>query len=186
MEFYKRWGIVKDFSVNTVIEEVSTVSEEVSTARRNLVLLVQVVMIKVAYVHSPLMDYDKKGKKRWRILQDFSVSTAIEEVSTFSEEVSTARRNLVLLVIFKTAKLILYALTENPIIYVSHIEQFWSTTKIKTLNNREQEIHVKVDGKTRVITEASVRRHLKLSDANVLNLLPRMGLAVTKQLLLPA
>ncbi|GKA97345.1 hypothetical protein Tco_0825239, partial [Tanacetum coccineum] len=135
MEFYKRWGIVKDFSVNTVIEEVSTVSEEVSTARRNLVLLVQVVMIKVAYVHSPLMDYDKEGKKRWRILQDFSVSTAIEEVSTFSEE-------------------------------------FWSTTKIKTLNNGEQEIHVKVDGKTRVITEASVRRHLKLSDANGIDFLP--------------
>ncbi|GJY97540.1 hypothetical protein Tco_0514450 [Tanacetum coccineum] len=69
---------------------------------------------------------------------------------------------------FLNASHIRYALTENPIIYVSHIEQFWSTAKIKTLNNGEQEIHVKVDGKTRVITEASIRRHLKLIDENEL------------------
>ncbi|GKD79948.1 putative ribonuclease H-like domain-containing protein, partial [Tanacetum coccineum] len=49
----------------------------------------------------------------------------------------------------------LYALPENPIIYVSHIEQFWSTAKIRTLNNGEQEIHAKVDGKSKVITGVS-------------------------------
>ncbi|GJS86452.1 hypothetical protein Tco_0769088 [Tanacetum coccineum] len=73
---------------------------------------------------------------------------------------------------FLNASYIRYALTKNPIIYVSHIEQFWSTAKIKTLNNGEQEIHVKVDGKTRVITEASVRMHLKLADENGIDFLP--------------
>ncbi|GKC43922.1 helicase, partial [Tanacetum coccineum] len=34
------------------------------------------------------------------------------------------------------------------------------------ISNGEQEIHAKVDGKTKVITEASVRGHLKLADAN--------------------
>ncbi|GKA86438.1 hypothetical protein Tco_0808149 [Tanacetum coccineum] len=56
-----------------------------------------------------------------------------------------------------------YALTVSPAIYVSYIEQFWSTTKIKTVNN-EIQIHAKVDGKTIVISESSVGRDLQFND----------------------
>ncbi|GJT23528.1 hypothetical protein Tco_0893465 [Tanacetum coccineum] len=56
-----------------------------------------------------------------------------------------------------------YALTVSPTIYVSYIEQFWSTTKIKTINN-ETQIRAKVDGKTTVITESFVRRDLHFDD----------------------
>ncbi|GKB16478.1 putative ribonuclease H-like domain-containing protein [Tanacetum coccineum] len=53
-----------------------------------------------------------------------------------------------------------YALTANPTIYVSLIEQFWQTVTVETINNEEQQLTVTVDGKTFAITEATLRRHL--------------------------
>ncbi|GKD76342.1 hypothetical protein Tco_1338963 [Tanacetum coccineum] len=64
---------------------------------------------------------------------------------------------------FLNASPIRYALTVSPTIYVSYSEQFWSTAKIKTVNN-ETKIRAKVDGKTIVITESSVRRDLYFKD----------------------
>ncbi|GJV10717.1 uncharacterized mitochondrial protein-like protein [Tanacetum coccineum] len=54
-----------------------------------------------------------------------------------------------------------YALTKNPTIYVSLIEKFWQTITVRTVDNRDQEIIVTVDGKEFTIIEASVRRHLQ-------------------------
>ncbi|GKC20720.1 hypothetical protein Tco_1022870 [Tanacetum coccineum] len=59
-----------------------------------------------------------------------------------------------------------YALTVSPTIYVSYIQQFWSTSKIKTINN-ERQICAKVNGKTIVISESSVRRDLQFHDEDV-------------------
>ncbi|GJZ23740.1 putative ribonuclease H-like domain-containing protein [Tanacetum coccineum] len=64
---------------------------------------------------------------------------------------------------FLNANPIRYALTVSPTIYVSCIEQFWSTAKIKTLNN-ETQIHAKVEGKTIVLSESSVRRDIQFND----------------------
>ncbi|GJY41731.1 hypothetical protein Tco_0429001 [Tanacetum coccineum] len=64
---------------------------------------------------------------------------------------------------FLNAHLIRYALTVNPTIYVSCIEQIWSTAKPKTINDKTQ-IHALVDGKKIVITESSVRRDLQFAD----------------------
>ncbi|GKC79697.1 putative ribonuclease H-like domain-containing protein, partial [Tanacetum coccineum] len=64
---------------------------------------------------------------------------------------------------FMIANPIRYALTVSPTIYVSCIEQFWSTAKTKTVNN-ETQIHAKVEGKTIVISESSVRRDLQFDD----------------------
>ncbi|GJW40964.1 hypothetical protein Tco_0066809 [Tanacetum coccineum] len=64
---------------------------------------------------------------------------------------------------FLNASPIRYALTVSPTIYVSYIEQFWSTAKIKIVNN-ERQIRAKVDGKTIVISESSVRRDLQFND----------------------
>ncbi|GJU22548.1 putative ribonuclease H-like domain-containing protein [Tanacetum coccineum] len=65
-----------------------------------------------------------------------------------------------------------YALTETPTIYVSLINQFWCTTSARTLDNGEIELIATVDGQDKTITEASVRRHLKLADADGINTLP--------------
>ncbi|GKC70137.1 hypothetical protein Tco_1116020 [Tanacetum coccineum] len=64
---------------------------------------------------------------------------------------------------FLNANPIRYALTVSPTIYVSCIEQFWSSSKTKTVNN-ETQIHAKVEGKTIVISELSVRRDLQFDD----------------------
>ncbi|GJY85295.1 hypothetical protein Tco_0499321 [Tanacetum coccineum] len=65
---------------------------------------------------------------------------------------------------FLNASSIKYALTVNPTIYTSCIEQFWSTVKAKTVNG-EVQLQALVDGKKIVVTEASVRRDLQLEDA---------------------
>ncbi|GKD59088.1 putative ribonuclease H-like domain-containing protein, partial [Tanacetum coccineum] len=65
---------------------------------------------------------------------------------------------------FLNAHSIRHALTINPTIYISCIEQFWSTVKEKTING-EVHLHALVDGKKIIISEASVRRDLQLEDA---------------------
>ncbi|GKC68290.1 hypothetical protein Tco_1100888, partial [Tanacetum coccineum] len=72
---------------------------------------------------------------------------------------------------FLNVHLIMYALTVNPTIYVSCIEQFWSTAKAKTIDG-ETYIHALVDGKKIVITETSVRRDLQLTDAEGIDCFP--------------
>ncbi|GJQ95125.1 hypothetical protein Tco_0006264 [Tanacetum coccineum] len=59
-----------------------------------------------------------------------------------------------------------YALTENPTIYLSLIQQFWQTATASTLDNGEMEITATIDGKIKIVTEASIRRHLKLEDSD--------------------
>ncbi|GJS47871.1 hypothetical protein Tco_0597992 [Tanacetum coccineum] len=73
---------------------------------------------------------------------------------------------------FLNGSYIRYALTENPTIYVSPINQFWRTASTRTLDNGEIEINAIVDGQDKTITEASVRRHLKLADADGISTLP--------------
>ncbi|GJX61570.1 ribonuclease H-like domain-containing protein [Tanacetum coccineum] len=90
------------------------------------------------------------------------VSTAGEKNANFDEIVD-----------FLNASPIRYAFTVSPTIYVSYIEQFWSTAKIKTVNN-ERQIRAKVNGKTIVISESSVRRDLQFNDEDVTPLFATM------------
>nr|GEY71517.1 hypothetical protein [Tanacetum cinerariifolium] len=52
------------------------------------------------------------------------------------------------------------------------IVDFLNASHIRTLDNREIEINAIVDGQDKTITEASVRRHLKLADADGIITLP--------------
>nr|GEX34607.1 integrase, catalytic region, zinc finger, CCHC-type, peptidase aspartic, catalytic [Tanacetum cinerariifolium] len=72
---------------------------------------------------------------------------------------------------FFKAFYIRYALTISPTVYVSHIRRFWSTARIKTMNE-ETNILATVDGKPRTISESSLRRHLKLNDEERISSLP--------------
>ncbi|GJT38360.1 hypothetical protein Tco_0938225 [Tanacetum coccineum] len=65
-----------------------------------------------------------------------------------------------------------YALTKNPTIYVSLIHQFWQTASASTYENGEMEITATIDGRVKTITEASIRRYLKLEDSNGISTLP--------------
>ncbi|GJY41028.1 hypothetical protein Tco_0428298 [Tanacetum coccineum] len=72
---------------------------------------------------------------------------------------------------FLNAQPIRYALTVNPTIYTSCIEQFWATVKVKTVNG-EVQLHALVDGKKIIINESTVRRDLQLEDAEGIDCLP--------------
>ncbi|GJZ88571.1 hypothetical protein Tco_0660353 [Tanacetum coccineum] len=72
---------------------------------------------------------------------------------------------------FHNAYTIKYALTVNPTIYTSCIEQFWATVKAKTVNG-EVQLQALVDGKKIIITESIIRRDLQLEDAKDVDCLP--------------
>ncbi|GKE32916.1 hypothetical protein Tco_1452238 [Tanacetum coccineum] len=71
---------------------------------------------------------------------------------------------------FLNAHAIKYALTVNPTIYISCIEQFWATIKAKTINE-EVQLQALVVGKNIVVTEASIRSDLQLNDEEDINCL---------------
>ncbi|GKD03453.1 hypothetical protein Tco_1178427, partial [Tanacetum coccineum] len=57
---------------------------------------------------------------------------------------------------FPNANQILYALTANPTIYTSCIEQFWATAKENTVNG-ERQLQALIDKKKMIITETRIR-----------------------------
>ncbi|GJS66440.1 uncharacterized mitochondrial protein-like protein [Tanacetum coccineum] len=72
---------------------------------------------------------------------------------------------------FLNAHPIKHALTINPTIYASCIQQLWVIVKAKTVN-REVQLQALVDGKKIIITESTVRRDLQLEDAECVDCLP--------------
>ncbi|GKB95274.1 hypothetical protein Tco_0981411 [Tanacetum coccineum] len=73
---------------------------------------------------------------------------------------------------FLNASHIKYSLTENPTIYVSFIKQFWNTTTARTRDNGEVELKATIDGQAKTLSEASLRRHLKLENNDGVTSLP--------------
>ncbi|GJY26507.1 hypothetical protein Tco_0401233 [Tanacetum coccineum] len=64
---------------------------------------------------------------------------------------------------FLKASSVSYALTVNPIIYTSCIQQFWATAQVKMVNGVRQ-LQALIDKKKVIITEASIRNDLHLDD----------------------
>nr|GEV38449.1 hypothetical protein [Tanacetum cinerariifolium] len=72
---------------------------------------------------------------------------------------------------FLNANPIKYALTVNPMIYTLCIEQFWDSAKVKTVKG-DVRLQALVDGKKIIVNEASIRRDLRLDDAEGTACLP--------------
>nr|GEX34709.1 putative ribonuclease H-like domain-containing protein [Tanacetum cinerariifolium] len=66
------------------------------------------------------------------------------------------------------------------VIYVSLIRQFWETISLSTSENREIKITATIDGRVKSVTEASIRRNLKLEYSEGI----RGSLNLTKALML--
>ncbi|GJT18165.1 ribonuclease H-like domain-containing protein [Tanacetum coccineum] len=88
------------------------------------------------------------------------INTLIQESDGFAEIID-----------FLKASSVHYALTVNPIIYTSCIEQFWATAKVQTVNGVRQ-LQALVDKKRVIITESSIRSDLHLDDAEGTDCLP--------------
>ncbi|GJX67700.1 hypothetical protein Tco_0303427 [Tanacetum coccineum] len=72
---------------------------------------------------------------------------------------------------FLNASYVQYALTANPTISTTCIEQLWASAMAKIVN-RERQIQALVDKKKVIITETSIRSDLKLDDAEGTDCLP--------------
>ncbi|GKC04435.1 hypothetical protein Tco_0996045 [Tanacetum coccineum] len=72
---------------------------------------------------------------------------------------------------FLKASSVHYALTVNPIIYTSCIEQFWATATVNTVNEVRQ-LQALIDKKKMIITKSSIRSDLHLEDAKGTDCLP--------------
>ncbi|GJR67274.1 hypothetical protein Tco_0013339 [Tanacetum coccineum] len=83
---------------------------------------------------------------------------------------------------FLNTSSIQYALTVNPTIYTTCIEQFWTSCKAKTVNE-ERQIQALVDKKKVIITETSIRSDLKLDDAEGTDCLPTANIFVELEII---
>ncbi|GJT00307.1 hypothetical protein Tco_0821476 [Tanacetum coccineum] len=72
---------------------------------------------------------------------------------------------------FLNTSYVQYALTVNPTISTTCIEQLWASAKAKVVNG-ERQIQALVDKKKVIITETSIRSDLKLDDAEGTYCLP--------------
>ncbi|GJU62586.1 hypothetical protein Tco_1244421 [Tanacetum coccineum] len=87
-------------------------------------------------------------------------------------EKSTGSEGFHQVIDFLTRSHICYALTKKPDVSVSFIKQFWRSAEITTADNGEVKITATIDGHSMTITEASLRRHLKLDDQDGLSSIP--------------
>ncbi|GKE95726.1 hypothetical protein Tco_1580581, partial [Tanacetum coccineum] len=87
-------------------------------------------------------------------------------------EKSTGSKGFPQVIDFLSQSHIIYALTRKPEIYISFIKQFWRTVEASTNANREVSITANIDGQSKTITEASLRRHLKLEDHDGITSIP--------------
>nr|GEU65395.1 hypothetical protein [Tanacetum cinerariifolium] len=76
----------------------------------------------------------------------------------------TERDGFEQIVDFLNANPIKYALTVTLTIYTSCIKEFWTCSKVKTVNE-DVWLQALVDGKKVIVIEASIRRDLRLDDA---------------------
>ncbi|GJT72842.1 hypothetical protein Tco_1032128 [Tanacetum coccineum] len=98
---------------------------------------------------------------------------AVRHMLMLSVQVPAAEESdgLAEIIDFLKASSVHYALTVNPIIYTSCIEQFWATAKVQTVNGVRQ-LQALVDKKRVIITESSIRCDLHLEDAGGTDCLP--------------
>ncbi|GJU05799.1 hypothetical protein Tco_1122229 [Tanacetum coccineum] len=89
---------------------------------------------------------------------------------------------------FLSGSHIFYALTASPLLYKSLIDQFWHTAVLSSTEEGAQSITAIVDDREIIISEVSLRRHLKLQDSKGISSLPNeeifeqltnMGYAIT-------
>ncbi|GJV94088.1 hypothetical protein Tco_1541901 [Tanacetum coccineum] len=87
-------------------------------------------------------------------------------------EKSTSSEGFHQVIDFLTRSHICYALTKKPDVCVSFIKQFWRSAEVTTADNEKVKIIATIDGHSMTITEASLRRHLKLDDHDGLSSIP--------------
>ncbi|GJU00629.1 hypothetical protein Tco_1110967 [Tanacetum coccineum] len=147
-------------------------SKEVRTPRYlSLVVLLQKVDDEV--VHKELGDRMERAATTTSSLEAEHESEKLEGSEGFYEIID-----------FLTASHIKNALTECPTLYASPIKQFWQTSALSANEDGVRGITVTIDRKVKVfVSEAFIRRHLKLEDSEGLKTLPTVEIFKQLELL---
>ncbi|GJT11496.1 hypothetical protein Tco_0858538, partial [Tanacetum coccineum] len=119
---------------------------------------------------SDTLGYKSCEYHAWSRSTFFRGVTETHNVVVFLEKTKESNR-FAKIIDFLKASSVSYALTVNPVIYTSCIEQFWATAKVQTVN-RVRQIQALVDKKRVIVTESSIRRDLHLNDAECTDCLP--------------
>ncbi|GJU95627.1 hypothetical protein Tco_1320383 [Tanacetum coccineum] len=113
------------------------------------------------------------GEDNMKLLELMELFNAVRHMLMLPVQVPAAEESdgFAEIIDFLKASSVHYALTVNPIIYTSCIEQFWATAKVQTVNGVRQ-LQALVDKKRVIITESSIRSDLHLDDAEGTDCLP--------------
>ncbi|GJS55472.1 putative ribonuclease H-like domain-containing protein [Tanacetum coccineum] len=140
------------------VADLLTKAFDVSRTLRYLSLVVPLKKVGDEAVHKELGDRMKRAA---------TTSSSLE-----AEQDSEGSEDFHQIIDFLTISHMKYARIENPTIYTSLIQQFWETASVSTSENEKIEITATINGRVKTITEASIRRHLKLEDDDGIRSLP--------------
>ncbi|GJW93028.1 hypothetical protein Tco_0172700 [Tanacetum coccineum] len=165
------------------------VSTAVNAARHQLLLLVQVPAAEGDSINTSIKGFTYffirfHSFKHSLNISPNSISSLIIKIIIMSSPKFAETHNVVAflekpaesdgfaeIIDFLKASSVSYALTVNPIIYTSCIQQFWATAQVKMVNGVRQ-LQALIDKKKVIITEASIRNDLHLDDAEGTDCLP--------------
>ncbi|GJW76502.1 putative ribonuclease H-like domain-containing protein [Tanacetum coccineum] len=126
----------------------------------------------VAYTDSDYAGATQDRKSTTRGSLDTKPTAGLwHNMAAFLEK-STGSEGFHQVIDFLSQSHISYALTKKPEIYISFIKQFWRTAEASTDTDGEVTITAIIDGQSKTITEASLRRHLKLEDHDGITSIP--------------
>ncbi|GJS80569.1 retrovirus-related pol polyprotein from transposon TNT 1-94 [Tanacetum coccineum] len=129
-------------------------------------------MEKAATTASSLeVEHDSDAQTRFETTSKQSNDPHLSRVNTLGIGVDSLK--LFKLMAHCTTMSALNALSEYPTLYASPIEQFWQTAALSTNEDGVMGITATIDRKVKVfVSQASIRRHLKLEDSEGLKTLP--------------
>nr|GEZ19098.1 hypothetical protein [Tanacetum cinerariifolium] len=157
----------KDASRNEALaipEQTAAGKETSNPLMADIYLVITSVLVKNRGVNTPRCDEDSLELKK---LMVFFVQVVLRKMELELLLVILAkpaeRKGFAKIINFLNERSVRYELTASPTIRTSCIKQFWSTTKVKTVND-EVRVQALIDGKRVTIKEYSIHRTLKLYD----------------------
>ncbi|GKB88764.1 hypothetical protein Tco_0961036 [Tanacetum coccineum] len=163
--------------------------EDINAVRHQLLLLVQVPAAEGEFINTSIKGFTYffirfHSFKHSLNINPNSISSLIIKIIIMSSPKFAKTHNVVAflekpaesdgfaeIIDFLKASSVSYALTVNPIIYTSCIQQFWATTQVKMVKEVHQ-LQALIDKKKVIIMEASIRNDLHLDDAEGTDCLP--------------
>ncbi|GKE24196.1 hypothetical protein Tco_1435708, partial [Tanacetum coccineum] len=166
-----------------------SLSYRFNTVRLNLMLPVPVNVVEGDFINTSIKGFNHSFVRFYTLLSSLiinhnSISSLIIKPITISTLKFAETHNLVAflekpeesngfeeIIDSLNTSSVQYALTVNPTIYTTCIEQFWTSAKAKTVYG-EHQIQALVDKTKVIITATSIRSDLKLDDVEGIDCLP--------------